>query len=180
MHFLWEDNVFQNGRWYSVKCCCTLSVKINMGHEAPQITSGHGFIFTVEGPFPRVFVICHCYLGKSLIRGYVMREGGRNDLRIIVKVHKTWQTRSLPIGVGHTTYGNMTSEVRKKQMIFWLQWCMASSVRDDEFQYQMRQDCFLQKEARVCVSNAFVIEYRKFKWCFLLWRINKWQRKQIC
>ena len=31
---------------------------------------------------------------------------------------------------------------------------------------QLWQDCFLQKEARVCVSNAFVIEDSKFKWCF--------------
>ena len=30
------------------------------------------------------------------------------------------------------------------------------------------QDCFLQKEARVCVSNAFVIEDSKFKWCFFV------------
>ena len=30
------------------------------------------------------------------------------------------------------------------------------------------QDCFLQKEARVCVSNAFVIEDNKFKWCFFV------------
>ena len=30
----------------------------------------------------------------------------------------------------------------------------------------IQQDCFLQKEARVCVSNAFVIEDSKFKWCF--------------
>ena len=29
-----------------------------------------------------------------------------------------------------------------------------------------RQDCFLQKEARVCVSDAIVIEDSKFKWCF--------------
>ena len=43
-----------------------------------------------------------------------------------------------------------------------------------------KQDCFLQKEARVCVSNAFVIEDSKFKWCFLLWKMSKWQRKQIC
>ena len=42
------------------------------------------------------------------------------------------------------------------------------------------QDCFLQKEARVYVSNAFVIEDSKFKWCFLLWNMSKWQRKQIC
>ena len=43
-----------------------------------------------------------------------------------------------------------------------------------------QQDCFLQKEARVCVSNAFVIEDSKFKWFFLLWKLSKWQRKQIC
>ena len=30
------------------------------------------------------------------------------------------------------------------------------------------QDCFLQKEARVCDSNAFVIEDSKFKWCFVV------------
>ena len=47
-------------------------------------------------------------------------------------------------------------------------------------QAQIKQDCFLQKEARVCVSNAFVIEDSKFKWCFLLWKLSKWQRKQIC
>ena len=29
------------------------------------------------------------------------------------------------------------------------------------------QDCFLQTEARVCVSNAFVIEDSNFKWCFV-------------
>ena len=29
-----------------------------------------------------------------------------------------------------------------------------------------QQDCFLQKEARVCVSNGFIIEDNKFKWCF--------------
>ena len=32
----------------------------------------------------------------------------------------------------------------------------------------LQQDCFLQKEARVCVSNAFVIEDSKFKWCFVV------------
>ena len=26
-----------------------------------------------------------------------------------------------------------------------------------------KQDCFIQKEARVCISNAFVIEDSKFK-----------------
>ena len=31
-----------------------------------------------------------------------------------------------------------------------------------------KQDCFLQKEARVCVSNAFVIEDSQFKWCFFV------------
>ena len=31
-----------------------------------------------------------------------------------------------------------------------------------------RQDCFLQKEASVCVSNAFVIEDSNFKWCFVV------------
>ena len=30
------------------------------------------------------------------------------------------------------------------------------------------QDCFLQKDARVCVSNAFVIENSKFKWCLFV------------
>ena len=30
------------------------------------------------------------------------------------------------------------------------------------------QDCFLQKEARVCVSDAIVIEDGKFKWCFFV------------
>ena len=29
---------------------------------------------------------------------------------------------------------------------------------------EIKQDCFLQKEARVCVNNAFVIEDSKFKW----------------
>ena len=32
--------------------------------------------------------------------------------------------------------------------------------------YEIKQDCFFQKEARVCVSNAFVIEDSRFKWCF--------------
>ena len=45
---------------------------------------------------------------------------------------------------------------------------------------EYKQDCFLQKEARVCVSNALVIEDSKFKWCFLLWKMSMWQRKQIC
>ena len=31
-----------------------------------------------------------------------------------------------------------------------------------------KQDCFLQKEARVCVNNAFVIKDSKFKWCFFV------------
>ena len=44
----------------------------------------------------------------------------------------------------------------------------------------VRQDCFLQNEARVCVSNAFVIGESKFKWYFLLWKMSKWQRKQMC
>ena len=30
-----------------------------------------------------------------------------------------------------------------------------------------QQYCFLQKEARVCVSNDFVIEDSNFKWCFV-------------
>ena len=30
------------------------------------------------------------------------------------------------------------------------------------------QDCFLQKEARVRISNVFVIEDSEFKLCFLL------------
>ena len=30
------------------------------------------------------------------------------------------------------------------------------------------QDRFLQKKARVCVSNAFVIADSKFKWCFFV------------
>ena len=29
------------------------------------------------------------------------------------------------------------------------------------------QECFLQKEARECVMDAFVIEDSKFKWCFV-------------
>ena len=30
------------------------------------------------------------------------------------------------------------------------------------------QDCFIQKEARVCVSNGLVIEDTKFKWYFFV------------
>ena len=37
-------------------------------------------------------------------------------------------------------------------------------------QVKTRQDCFLQKEARVCVSNTFVLEDSMFKWCFLCGR----------
>ena len=29
--------------------------------------------------------------------------------------------------------------------------------------YKSKQDCFLQKEAKVCVSNAFVLEDSMFK-----------------
>ena len=36
------------------------------------------------------------------------------------------------------------------------------------FKDEIEQDCFLQKEARVCVSNAFVIEDSKLKWCFVV------------
>ena len=53
---------------------------------------------------------------------------------------------------------------------------------------QIKQDCFLQKEARVCVSDAFVMEDSKFKWCeysgwverHLSWGYCcvKWLRKQ--
>ena len=39
---------------------------------------------------------------------------------------------------------------------------------------KLTQDCFLQKEAKVCVSDAIVIEGSKFKWCFLLWKMSKW------
>ena len=35
-------------------------------------------------------------------------------------------------------------------------------------QLKKKQDCFLQKEARVCVSIAFVIEDSRFKWCFFV------------
>ena len=31
---------------------------------------------------------------------------------------------------------------------------------------KLSQDCFLQKEARVCFSDAIVIEDSKFKLCF--------------
>ena len=31
---------------------------------------------------------------------------------------------------------------------------------------KLTQDCFLQKEAGVCVGNAFVMEDSKIKWCF--------------
>ena len=41
------------------------------------------------------------------------------------------------------------------------------------------QDYFLQKEARVCVSNAFVLEVACLNSVFLLWKMSKWQRKQI-
>ena len=35
------------------------------------------------------------------------------------------------------------------------------------------QDCFLQKEATVCLSDAIVIEDSKFKLCFLLlWKMS--------
>ena len=44
-----------------------------------------------------------------------------------------------------------------------------------------RQDCFIQKEARVCVSNTFVLEDSMFKSVFvLLWKMSKWRRKQMC
>ena len=33
---------------------------------------------------------------------------------------------------------------------------------------QIRQDCFLQKEARVCISDPIVIEDSKFKLCVFL------------
>ena len=33
----------------------------------------------------------------------------------------------------------------------------------DHVSLQLEQDCFLQKEARVCVSNAFVLEDSMFK-----------------
>ena len=35
--------------------------------------------------------------------------------------------------------------------------CMASDTKS-----KLVQDCFIQKEARVCVTNAFVIEDSKF------------------
>ena len=34
--------------------------------------------------------------------------------------------------------------------------------------YSVTQDCFLQKEARVCVSNAFVLEDSMFKSVFFV------------
>ena len=40
--------------------------------------------------------------------------------------------------------------------------------------FDWKQDCFLQKEARVCLSDAIVIEDNKFKLCFLLWKMSKW------
>ena len=36
-----------------------------------------------------------------------------------------------------------------------------SKLHEDKV--QNKQDCFLQKEARVCVSNAFVLEDSMFK-----------------
>ena len=41
-------------------------------------------------------------------------------------------------------------------------------------QCYLLQDCFLQKEARVCVNNAFVLEDSKFKWCFFC--CGRWTR----
>ena len=43
-----------------------------------------------------------------------------------------------------------------------------SPRRVQHIKTNVKQDCFLQKEARVCVSNAFVIEDSKFKWCFVV------------
>ena len=57
-------------------------------------------------------------------------------------------------------------------VIHWLQQCsriqwvtfgFSSSWSWDR---KKQQDCFLQKEARVCVSYAIVIEDSKFKWFF--------------
>ena len=33
---------------------------------------------------------------------------------------------------------------------------------------KLKQDCFLQNKARVCVSDAIVKEDNKFKWCFFV------------
>ena len=49
--------------------------------------------------------------------------------------------------MGHTGVTNSTSR----------------SVRSEMHGIIKQQDCFLQKEARVCVSNAFVLEDSMYK-----------------
>ena len=59
-----------------------------------------------------------------------------------------------------------------RQRVWWganaLSGTMSSSSSSSKFYFQQnttikQQDCFLQKEARVCVSNAFVLEDSMFK-----------------
>ena len=51
--------------------------------------------------------------------------------------------------------------------------CKAKLIHVAIYTRHMIQDYFLQKEARVCVSNVFVTEDSKFKWCFFLWKMSK-------
>ena len=40
---------------------------------------------------------------------------------------------------------------------------VSQAITHAECSLKLKQDCFLQKEARVCVSNAFVLEDSMFK-----------------
>ena len=91
---------------------------------------------------------------------------------------------NLAIGVFYGTQENdCTAKVKETYAALNNQLIMHKAENNEIIlagDYNAKQDCFLQKEAIVCVSNAFAIEDNKFKWCFLLCKMSKWQRKQIC
>ena len=74
----------------------------------------------------------------------------------------------LPITVETGTFRNISLQDRKCTI------CDLNEVEDEKHflcihvMSIMIQDCFLQKEARVCVSNAFVLEDSMFKSCFFV------------
>ena len=59
-----------------------------MGHAAQQITSGHGFIYTVKDLSPGCSSFVIVISEKSLIRALSDKGGDGIDLRIIAEVHK--------------------------------------------------------------------------------------------
>ena len=115
-------------------------------------------LLVVEFPGNKVFclrgsAICTVVLLLGLCASFKTSNNFTVHLKLFTTIHH--QTFDCPVGVW----------VIEQHAIILNATVRSPTVRS---QYIVKQDCFLQKEARVCVSDAIVVEDSKFKLCFFV------------